>query len=551
MLKSSSFINIKVSIKKIGYDTGAYDICSCEHTQLFKQASNVYLSPSFHLYNNKRYTLLAKSFNTQPEKTDLEQMEQKNSVSHQILCVYFRPESLRLLFLGFSAGLPFLLTVGTLSLRLSQAQISLATIGYASLVGMIYAFKWVWSPFVDQLRIPWLTQKLGRRRSWMLLAQVLIIIGLVGMAFADISQGVTIIIAFALLVAFASATQDIALDAFRIESAELKMQGALAAMYTAGYRLGMIWSGAGALWIVGYTRILPQGEYDAHAWQLSYFVMALSMLVGLVTIFLTPEPERSVNAAKELNNTQLKNRNLPLIHRLEQWFLRSVIAPFSDFLHRYKTQAIVILALIAVYRISDVVMGGMSNPFYNYMGYTEMEIANVSKIFGVIMTIIGTFIGGILVMRVGVFKILFLGAILSAATNLLFALLATCGAEYDFSSYQVVFNIIGTPIEISGKVMALIGVISLDNLSGGIASAAFIAYLSSLTSVQFSATQYALFSSLMKLIPQFIGGFSGAFVESTNYSVFFICTALLGVPVLFLVRLAAKLYHSTSIMKES
>lgn len=499
----------------------------------------------------KEGTLLTLDTDEKSKEVDSDGMnagEEKKEGWGQIFSVYLRPEALRMLFLGFSAGLPLLLTIGTFSLRLSQANIHLATIGFTSWVGLIYAFKWVWSPFVDRISIPLLTSWLGRRRSWMLLAQLMVVIGLVGMAFANVEQGVSVIVACALLVAFGSATQDIALDAYRIESAEVKMQGALAAMYSAGYRLAMIWAGAGALWIVGYMRQLPSGQYDAYAWQVSYLAMAVSMLVGVVAVMLAPEPKESLSLAKKYEEMRLQNQEMPLLSRLQQWVRESVIAPFADFLYRYQKQALVILALIAVYRISDVVMGTMSNPFYHYMGYTETEIANVSKVFGVVMTLAGTFVGGILVMRVGVFKILLLGAVLSAATNVLFALLAVYGYDNDFSAYGVAFSIWGWDIYISGKVTALVGVISLDNLSGGIASAAFIAYLSGLTSIQFSATQYALFSSLMQLIPKFIGGFSGVFVEAANYPVFFVCTALLGVPVLYLVWLAAKLYKPSDVV---
>ena len=496
-----------------------------------------------------RNELLALDADKKSEEVDSDASHKDKKKWWQTLSVYLCPEVLRMLFLGFSAGLPFLLTVGTLSLRLSQANIQLATIGFTSWVGLIYAFKWGWSPFVDRLSIPFLTARLGRRRSWMLLAQLLIMIGLVGMAFADVQQGVSVILCFALLVAFASATQDIALDAYRIESAEVKMQGALAAMYSAGYRLAMIWSGAGALWVVGYMRKMPHGQYDAYAWQVSYVVMAASILVGVLAVLLAPEPEHSLVLTQKYEEIRLENQGKPLLFRLEQWVSQSVVAPFADFLSRYKKQALVILALIALYRISDVVMGTMSNPFYHYMGYTEMEIANVSKVFGVIMTLVGTFVGGFLVMRIGVFKILLLGAVLSAATNVLFALLAVYGHGHDFSAYSTAVHVFNHSFYIRGDVIPLVCVISLDNLSGGIASAAFIAYLSSLTRVQFSATQYALFSSLMQLIPKFIGGFSGVFVEASSYPVFFVCTALLGVPVLYLVYLVKKLHEAGEVVK--
>ncbi|RUS66428.1 hypothetical protein CUZ56_02154 [Saezia sanguinis] len=465
--------------------------------------------------------------------------EQQTKGWWQVWSVYLRPEALRMLFLGFSAGLPLLLVLGTLTLRLSEAGVSRASIGYLSWVALAYGFKWVWSPFVDRLPIPLLTSWLGRRRSWLLLAQAGIIAGLVGMALTDVQQGLGTLVGFALLVAFSSATQDIALDAYRIESAEKKVQAALSATYQAGYRLAMIWSGAGALWIAARVQQGTAG-YDAYAWQVSYLVMAASVLVGVLTVLLSPEKVRV--APTPLPQDVLGHR-LSMLERLALWVMSVVVAPFADFLHRYRWQAVIILALIAVYRISDIVMGVMSNPFYNEMGYTKEQIAAVSKVFGLIMTLVGTFIGGVMVMRAGVFRILMLGAALSAATNLLFAWLAWHGDGLQVLDINL--TLWGLHLAVEGKVVALVAVISMDNLSGGIASAAFIGYLSSLTSIQFSATQYALFSSLMMLIPKFIGGFSGVFVDRFQYPTFFVCTALLGLPVLALVWLASRVHEQS------
>jgi PAT family beta-lactamase induction signal transducer AmpG len=228
--------------------------------------------------------------------------------------------------------------------------------------------------------------------------------------------------------------------------------------------------------------------------------MAASMSVGIITVLLSKEP-----AAVELS----KPKNIVA------WIKDVLIEPFADFLKRYQWHAVLILGLIATYRISDVVMGIMANPFYVDMGYTKDEVAAVSKIFGVVMTLLGAFIGGALTVRFGVLKMLFVGAVLSAGSNLLFAWLSTQGHD----------------------LTGLIAVISADNLSSGIASAAFIAYLSSLTNIQYSATQYALFSSMMLLAPKWLAGFSGVFVDAYGYQNFFISTAILGIPVLFLVAL--------------
>lgn len=418
------------------------------------------------------------------------------------LKVYTQPASWRMLALGFSAGLPLLLVLGTLSFWLREAGIDRTTIGYLSWVGLAYAFKWVWAPLVDRLPLPGLTRRLGRRRSWLLLSQLLIAAGLLGMASQNPQLALTPMVWSALVVAFGSATQDIALDAYRIESASMQEQAALAATYQTGYRLAMIWAGAGVLWVATLAQGAQLG-YAVRAWQVAYSVMAACMVVGIVTVLLSPEPQP---------------RPLPPSRSVQEWLHSALVAPFADFIARYRWQAALVLGLIAVYRISDVVMGIMANPFYVDMGYTKAQVAAVTKIYGVLMTLLGAFVGGAMAMRWGVMRVLMLGALLSASSNLLFAWLA-------------------------GQAPTTVGltlVVSADNLAGGIASAAFIAYLSSLTNVQYSATQYALFSSMMLLAPKWLAGFSGQFVDAYGYSPFFISTAALGLPVLVLVALAAR-----------
>ena len=417
--------------------------------------------------------------------------------------VYAEVATLRMLLLGFSAGLPLLLVFGTLSFWLREAGIDRTTIGYLSWVGLAYGFKWVWAPLVDRMPIPLLTRWLGRRRSWLLLSQLTIIAALVGIGLTDPRIALTPVVWCALAIAFGSATQDIALDAYRIESAETRRQAALAAAYQTGYRMAMIWAGAGALWIAARAEVVGAGSYQQGAWQVAYLAMAASMLLGVATVLLSPEPAARV---------------IPPSRNAAEWLKSALVEPFADFLRRYGRQALLILALIAVYRISDVVMGIMANPFYVDMGFTKDEVAAVTKIYGVIMTLVGAFVGGALAMRFGVMRVLMLGGALSAASNLMFAWLASRGHD----------------------VNALIFVISADNLSSGIASAAFIAYLSSLTNINYSATQYALFSSMMLLLPKFLAGYSGKYVDAFGYSHFFTATALLGLPVLLLVALASR-----------
>ena len=502
----------------------------------------------------------------------------------EALRVYLEPPTLRMLFLGFSAGLPLLLVLGTLGFRLREAGIDRTTIGFLSWVGLAYGVKWLWAPLVDRVRLPFLGQWLGQRRSWLLFSQLVIIAGLVGMALTDPKLALDPIIWCAVLVAFASATQDIALDAFRIESSDTQRQGAMAAAYQTGYRLAMIWAGAGVLWIAARAETANAAAYEHGAWQTAYLVMAGSMLVGVLTVLLSSEPkprdagaertERAALAEVLLRDglhfawpkallffvivallASMVRASFGAIHWPEvvayvalgsvaacglrqawgaqqpwripvarpaapavAWIQAVIVAPFADFMRRYGWHAALILALIATYRISDVVMGIMANPFYVDMGFTKDEVAAVSKVFGVIMTLVGAFLGGILALKFGVMRTLMLGAILSAASNLLFAWLAGRGHD----------------------VQALVFVVSLDNLSSGIASAAFVAYLSSLTNIEYSATQYALFSSLMLLLPKWLAGFSGQYVDANGYVPFFVGTALLGLPVLVLVWLATR-----------
>ncbi|RMX10445.1 MFS transporter [Allofranklinella schreckenbergeri] len=441
------------------------------------------------------------------------------------LRIYLEPRCVRMLFLGFAAGLPLLLVLGTLSFRLREAGIDRSTIGHLSWVALAYGFKWAWAPVVDHVPIPMLTRWLGRRRSWLLLAQAAIVVGLLGMAWADPRQQLAALVGFALLAAFGSATQDIALDAYRIETGDASRQTAMAAMYQGGYRIAMIWAGAGALWLAARGESAAVQGYQQAAWAWAYSVMAASMLVGAATVLLSPEPARPAAATAALRD-------------FKQWLYETLIAPFADFVRRYRRQALLILALIAVYRISDIVMGVMANPFYVDMGYTKDEIALVTKVYGVLMTLAGAFIGGVVAMRIGLLRILLLGAVLSAGTNVLFAWLSTLPPDAGCS--RSLAELSPWLASLGPRFLGLVLVVSADNLAGGLASSAFIAYLSSLTNIQYSATQYALFSSMMMLLPKWLGGFSGQVVEALGYTQFFSLTACLGLPVLLLIALMAR-----------
>jgi PAT family beta-lactamase induction signal transducer AmpG len=444
--------------------------------------------------------------------------------------IYLQPRSLRFFFLGFSAGLPLLLVLGTLSFWLRDAGIDRSTIGFLSWVGLAYGFKWAWAPLVDRLPLPLLTRWLGRRRGWLIAAQLVLMASLAAMAFTDPREQLGLLAVLALVTAFASATQDIALDAYRIESAPVDEQAALAATYQTGYRLAMIWAGAGVLTIAAHFDP-SEASYEQAPWTAAYLMMAASMAVGLVATLLAPEPQAATAEQTAARAAEFATRANALAERrgwstraarLALWLHEAALSPFLDFFRRYGWHAALVLALIATYRISDIVMGVMANPFYKDMGFSKEEVAAVSKLYGVVMTLVGAFVGGVVALRVGVMKTLFAGALLSSVTNLLFVALAERGHDLGL----------------------LILAVSADNLASGIASAAFIAYLSGLTNVAYSATQYALFSSVMLLLPKFLAGLSGVAVDTWGYAAFFTGTAALGLPVLLLVVLAARVSRS-------
>jgi PAT family beta-lactamase induction signal transducer AmpG len=469
---------------------------------------------------------------------------------------FTHPRVVTLLFLGFSAGIPLLLIFSSLSLWLREAGVERATVTYFSWAALGFSFKFVWAPLVDQIPVPLLTRWLGRRRGWILLGQLAIILSIILMASVDPQSGpnsLSLMAVAAVMLGFSAATQDIAIDAYRIESAEADLQALMSATYIAGYRIGMLVSGAGSLFIADWLGSDRDG-YLYQAWQSTYWLMAMVMLVGVLTTLTIPEPARqSQQKLTENSNGYLSillffvlvvgvfitsiyfSSSLPSVVRLilaiaAAWVFalglvkmriieysvlnQTYIVPVQDFFQRYGLSlACLLLALIGLYRISDIVLGVISNVFYQDLGFSKPEIASVVKTFGLLMTIVGGFMGGLLSMRFGVIRVLFLGGVLSAVTNLLFMVLAAKGHDITW----------------------LYIVISADNLSAGIASAAFVAFLSSLTNISFTATQYAIFTSLMTFLPKVLGGYSGTMVDGMGYPNFFLATALMGVPVLVLI----------------
>lgn len=423
------------------------------------------------------------------------------------LAIYLRAPVITMLFLGFSAGLPFLLVFSTLSAWLRSDGIEVAAIGLLSWIGMLYSIKFFWAPVVDRLALPLLTRMLGQRRGWMLLAQAMIASGLIGLAGLDPTQSLFPVVVFALLVAFGSATQDIAIDAFRIESAPDDVQAAMASTYIIGYRGGLLAAGAGALYVA-----------SLFSWQVAYLVMASLVSIGVITVLLRPEPARLSLNTQLIHEPRVRiflraSRGKPRhLRRLGAWLIGAVVCPFTDFFSRHGVKALWLLLFIAVFRISDLAMASMANPLYIDLGFSLATIANVTNVFGIAMSISGGVLGGLLVARYGIGPILVLGAISVAVTNLLFVVLALSGDSLP----MLITTIVG------------------DNLSNGLASAVFIAFLSSLTSKAYTATQYALFSSLMTLPGKFLGGFGGFVVAAEGYATFFLIAAALGVPAILL-----------------
>jgi PAT family beta-lactamase induction signal transducer AmpG len=402
--------------------------------------------------------------------------------------IYLQPTVLSMIALGFSAGLPYLLIFSTLSAWLRDEGIERSVIGFFSWVSVTYSIKVLWSPIVDKVRLPILTHFLGQRRSWMLVAQLGIMAGLIAMASVNTQTNLSTIALCAIFVAFCSATQDVSIDAFRIESTDTDFQGAMAAMYVLGYRIALLVAGAGSFYIAEF--------FD---WHIAYFSMAAMMSFGIITtLFLKSPIEKSVEARSKMSFfTKIQD---------------AIVHPFTDFFSRQGCLGWLILLLIAIYKLSDVTMGVMANPFYLDLGFKKTEIAEITKVFGFFMTIAGAALGGVFVARYGVMRPLLIGAMATASTNLLFAALASMKPD----------------------LALLASVISADNLSGGFATSVFIAYLSGLARSGYTATQYALFSSLMTFPAQLLGGFSGVIVDKFGYINFFIYASAIGIPAIVL-----------------
>jgi len=431
------------------------------------------------------------------------------------LRLYARPRTLSMLALGFSSGLPFMLIFSTLSAWLSQSGIRRATIGMLSWVSLVYTLKFVWSPVVDRLRLPLLGVALGQRRSWMLLAQLSIAAALFAISGSDPRLDVLHVAALALWLAFSAATQDIAIDAWRIESAPASEQGAMAAAYQLGYRIAILVGQAGALWVA-----------DLWGWARSYSTMAELAAVGMITTLLVREPARvappaSVLAEKRVIDWLERRPHWPhWLRHAGAWVLGAVICPIIDFFARFGLSlGLLMFAFIGTYRLTDFTMGVMANPFYLELGFKLVQIAAVAKVYGTLWTIAGILVGGFVVARMGRIPSLLLGSALVILSNIGYSILAAHG---------------------TASVPGLATVISMDNFAQGVHGTALIAFMSSLTSASFTATQYAVLSSLYALPPKLLMGTSGWVVDAIGFPPFYLYTAALSIPALVLLYVLSR-----------
>ena len=382
--------------------------------------------------------------------------------------------------LGFSSGLPFLLIFSTQAAWLRGVGVPQHLIGEMSWCLLAYSFKFLWAPVIDRYDLPGLSRLLGRRRSWMLIAQIGVAAGLFGLGFADPAASLVWSVAFASLTGFAGATQDITIDGWRIDAAPPERQGLMVGVYSLGYRIALISAGAGALYLSDYV-----------GWRQTYFLMAALMIVGIGGCLASPKFDR---AAAPGPRPSLK---------------LSFTEPLADLAQRFGAAIVPILLLVALYRMPDFLSGVMATPLYKDLGFSNSQIATVSKLYGVWISIFGTLAGGLCVSRYGLMPTLLVGGLAASFSHLTFAWLA------------------GYP----GRVDVLTAAVSLDNFATSFAGAALIAFMSSLVAPKHAATQYALLSSLYALPGKLVGGVSGFMVEAVGYREFFISTATIGVPV--------------------
>lgn len=411
----------------------------------------------------------------------------------QAASVYLDRRIIAILFLGFSEGLPLALTGATLSVWLREGGISKTAIGLFALVTMPYALKFAWAPLIDRLRLPVVTRLFGRRRGWALVTQAALVLALIGLGSTDPVRDLWWTACLAVVVAFCSASQDIVIDAYRVETLSEDQQGAGAATLVLGYRFGMLASGAGALYLAEFF-----------GWHVAYYAMAALVSVGMLTILLNREPNAATSADAQARERRVAGWLAGRPHldgrraAVLAWLYGAVVAPFAQFTTRRAWLAV--LLFIACYKLGDVMAGVMAAPFYVDLGFEKTEIANATKVFGLWATIVGGLVGGVVVGRVGVLRGLLIGGLMQMVSNLGFVVLAMAGRD----------------------LTALAAAVAVENMCGGIATAAFVAYLSSLCDAAYTATQYALLSSFYKLGGDLFGSFSGVLADRMDWVSFFL-----------------------------
>ena len=433
--------------------------------------------------------------------------------------IYRDRRVLIILFLGFSSGLPLLLVFSTLSVWLKMEGVSLTAIGLFSLVRTPYTFKFLWAPVIDRLSLPVLTGLFGRRRGWALLTQAALMASIFAMASTNPSENPGLTALFALLVAFSSASQDIVIDAYRVEVLDGNEQGAGAGAIVLGYRMGMLTAGAGALWLA-----------SVFTWNQVYALIGGLVVVGMITILLAREPLtgqslESARAEEERIAEHLASGWTPRLARLLAWFFEAVIAPFRDFMGHPGWAAIVLF--IALYKLGESYLGVMANPFYVETGFTTIEIANVSKVFGLGAIITGGLIGGVMVNRIGIMRSLLICGVLQIAGTLMFVAQALVGAN----------------------VPMLMVTIAAENVTSGMATTAFVAYLSSLCNQAYTATQYALLSSFMAFTRDVLSASAGWMAEWLDWVGFFLFSAAAAVPGLAVLLWLMRRYPAEEALK--
>ena len=410
---------------------------------------------------------------------------------------YLRPKTLTMLLLGFSSGLPFYLVGNTFGYWLRDEHTSLTAIGFLSWAGIAYSLKFLWAPLIDRVDLP-LFGRLGHRRGWMMFSQIVVGLALVAMGGAGTKAGLGRLGAFALVVAFAAATQDIVVDAWRIESADDgEEQGLLASAYQFSYRLALLATDSLILIVAA-----------AVGWRMSYGIYGACLGVGIIATWFAKEPQRA--------DAQTGEKKPEAKLWTPRGFLDAVVGPFIVFFRAHGWLALVMLAAISLYRLPDFMMGPMANPYYHDLGLTKQTVGAVRGSIGIIATFAGIAAGGFFSLKLGYMRALIIGGILQAAATASFAIL--------------VFS--GLSIRLFAMIMAG------DNFSFSFAGVALIAYMSSLTNLGYTATQYALLSSTYAWLGKILKGFSGAMVESLStthgllhaYGVFFIACGLTGVP---------------------